>query len=75
MTKQQNPTPEPAPLLVSLWQAAKLLSVCKRTVQNYVALRQLPARKIGRRTLIPYSALVQFSRHDHATDPPEQPQQ
>jgi excisionase family DNA binding protein len=67
MTTQQTTAPEPQPLLVSLWQAAKLLSVSKRTVQNYVALKALPARKLGRRTLIPYSALVQFTKRDHVT--------
>ena len=74
MTTQQT-TPEPTPLLVSLSQAAKLLSVCKRTIQNYVALKTLPARKLGRRTLIPYSALVQFAKRDHDhTTAPELPQ-
>jgi len=64
-----------SPILVSIRQAAELLNVCPRTVQNLVIAKRLRARKIGRRTLIPYSALVQFSRHDHATDAPEQPQQ
>jgi excisionase family DNA binding protein len=67
MTTQQTTAPEPQPLLVSLWQAAKLLSVSKRTVQNYVALKTLPARKLGRRTLIPFSALQQFAKRDHKT--------
>jgi excisionase family DNA binding protein len=54
-------------LLVSLSEAAEAIGVCRRTVDNLIAAKQLPARKIGRRTLIPYSALLAFVRRDHPT--------
>lgn len=56
-----------APLLVGKKEAAALLGVCTRTVENLVARKELPCRRIGRRTLIPFAALVQFAKRDHAT--------
>jgi excisionase family DNA binding protein len=56
---------EQTPLLVSKRDAAALLSLCVRTVDNLIATKQLPARRVGRRVLIPYAALVQFARRDH----------
>jgi excisionase family DNA binding protein len=53
------------PILVAKTEAAKLLGVCTRTIDNLVARKELPCRRIGRRTLIPYSALLAFARHDH----------
>jgi len=41
-----------------------MLSLSPRTVQNYVYAKRIPARKIGRRTLIPYRALEAFIRQD-----------
>lgn len=55
------------PVLVSKKKAVCALDVCVRTVENLIAAKQLPARKIGRRTLIPYRALQEFARRDHAT--------
>jgi excisionase family DNA binding protein len=62
-----------SPILVSIRQAAELLGVCPRTVTNLLVAKKLKGRKLGRRTLIRYADLVQFSRHDHTTAP-EQPQ-
>jgi excisionase family DNA binding protein len=56
---------EQAPLLVSKRDAAALLSLCVRTIDNLIAMKELPARRVGRRVLIPYAALVQFARRDH----------
>ncbi len=56
-------------ILVSKRDAARSLSVCVRTIENLIRLKQLPARKIGRRTLIPARALQEFARRDHATRP------
>ena len=56
---------EQTPLLVSKRDAAALLSLCVRTVDNLIATKKLPARRVGRRVLIPYTALVQFARRDH----------
>lgn len=64
------PNPEPAnpasfrPLLVTKKQAASLLSVSVRTIENLLAQKALPFRKLGKRTLIPYSSVVQLSRRD-----------
>lgn len=44
-------------LLVSKRRAAEALSVSVRTVENLIVSKRLPSRKIGRRRLIPYSAL------------------
>jgi excisionase family DNA binding protein len=53
------------PLLVSKRDAASLLGVCLRSVDNYIAAKELPCRRLGKRVLIPYSALVAFARRDH----------
>jgi len=55
------------PLLVSKKEAAALLGVCPRTVENFVARKELLCRRIGRRTLIPFTALQQFAKRDHVT--------
>jgi excisionase family DNA binding protein len=57
------------PLLVSKRDAAALLSLCVRTVDNLIATKKLPARRVGRRVLIPYASLVQFARRDHVGMP------
>jgi excisionase family DNA binding protein len=51
-------------LAVSIRDAATILGISPRSVQKYVAAKVLPARKIGRRTLIPFSALEAFLRKD-----------
>ena len=53
------------PLLVSKRDAAALLGVCLRSVDNYIATKELLARRLGKRVLIPYSALLAFARRDH----------
>lgn len=53
------------PLLVSKRDAAALLGVCVRSVDNYIAAKELPCRRLGKRVLIPYNALVAFARRDH----------
>lgn len=57
------------PLLVSKRDAAGLLSLCLRSIDNLIAAKQLPCRRIGRRVLIPYNALVAFARRDHLSSP------
>ncbi len=42
-----------------------MLSVSPRTIQNYIRAKMLPARKIGRRTVISVRALEIFLRTDH----------
>jgi hypothetical protein len=53
-------------LAVSVREAAAMLSVSPRSVQNYIRLKILLARKIGRRTVIPVSALKAFLSKDRA---------
>jgi excisionase family DNA binding protein len=55
---------QPERLAVDIRRAAEMLSVSPRTIQNYIAAKLLPARKIGRRTVIPIRALENFLRTD-----------
>ena len=57
------------PLLVSKREAAALIGVSVRTLENLIGNKQLPTRRIGRRCLIERSALERFARHDHRTRP------
>lgn len=52
-------------LAVDTHQAARMLSVSPRTIQNYIRAKMLPVRKIGRRTVIPVWALEDFLLTDH----------
>lgn len=54
-------------LLVSKRDAAQMLAVSVRTIDNLLAARELPSRRVGRRVLIPRRALEQFVRKDHGT--------
>lgn len=54
-------------LLVSKREAAAMLGVSIRTLENLIALRELPVRRVGRRCLIERQALERFVKRDHAT--------
>ena len=54
-------------LAVSTSEAAQMLSVSRRTIQSYIAAKVLPARKIGRRTVIPIRELGGILANDHAS--------
>jgi excisionase family DNA binding protein len=54
-------------IAVSVREAAAMLSVSPRTIQNYIRAKVLPGRKIGRRTVIPVRALELFVRSDHSS--------
>jgi excisionase family DNA binding protein len=54
-------------LMLSKNEAAEMISVSVRTIENLIANKELPVRRIGKRVLIPYRCLVEFSRHDHQT--------
>lgn len=54
-------------LLVTKREAASALSVSIRTIENFIRRKELAARKIGRRTLIPLASLEAFARRDHAS--------
>lgn len=47
-------------LTVSINEAASMLGVSPRTIQNYIRAKQLPARKLGRRTVVPLRELELF---------------
>jgi excisionase family DNA binding protein len=59
--------PAASVLAVSVEEAARLLGVSPRTIQNLIFNRQLLSRKIGKRTVIPMTALQNFLRKDHPT--------
>jgi excisionase family DNA binding protein len=54
-------------LAVSIREAATIIGVSPRSIQNFIRLKRLPARKIGRRTVILVNALEAFLRKDHAS--------
>jgi excisionase family DNA binding protein len=51
-------------LAVSLREAAVMLSLSSRSVQNFIAAKRIPARKVGKRTLILVRDLEAFLGKD-----------
>ncbi len=51
-------------ILCSKREAAEILGVSVRTIENLVSRKLLASRKIGRRRMIPYQLCVQFARRD-----------
>ncbi len=51
-----------ARLLVPRQDAASILSISIRTLDYLIARNELPARRLGRRVLIPRQALEEFAR-------------
>jgi len=51
LPKQQDL--ETPPLAVSKREAARLLGICTRTLENYISLKLIRAVRVGRRVLIP----------------------
>jgi excisionase family DNA binding protein len=56
-------------LAVGISEAARRLGVSPRTVATLVARNHLSSRKVGRRRIIPVSALEVFVTQDHAQGP------
>ena len=54
-------------LLVSRQTAAQMINVSLRTLENLIAMKQLPIQRIGRRVVVSRKALEEFARRDHAT--------
>lgn len=54
----------PTKLAVDMKTAAEMLSVSRRTLENYINAKRLPARKLGRRTVILVRNLEKFLRAD-----------
>ena len=55
-------------LLCSKKEAAQALSISLRSLEYLIARQELATRRIGKRVLVPLSALNQFAKCDH-TDP------
>lgn len=53
----QRTNSEIPPQAVSIKEAARLLSISPRTVQNYISLKTIPTIRIGRRVLIPMKGM------------------
>ena len=51
-------------IAVSVREAAAMLSISPRSVQNYIAAKMIPARKVGRRTVLLVRDLHAFLRKD-----------
>ncbi len=51
-------------LAVSASEAAAMLSLSLRSIQNYIAAKKIPARKMGKRTLILVRDLEAFLGRD-----------
>jgi excisionase family DNA binding protein len=56
----------PEKLLYSRRDAAHVLSISIRSLDYLVEYGRLPSRRIGRKVLIPASALARYARGDHA---------
>ena len=58
------------PLAVSKRDASVMLGMSVRSVENYIAAKIIPSRKIGKRRLILVSDLERFLRSDHPSPTP-----
>jgi excisionase family DNA binding protein len=54
-------------ILASKREAARLLCLSVRTIDNLIRSKELTARRVGRRVLVPRAALEAFARRDHKT--------
>lgn len=54
-------------LLFTRSEAAELLSVSVRTIDNLLALKELRVVRIGKSVRIPLGSLREFVRRDHST--------
>jgi len=58
---------QPKKLAVDMPEAAAMISVSTRTLQQYVAAGIIPTKKIGRRRVVTVAALEDFIRRDHTS--------
>jgi len=54
-------------IALSKQEAAQMLGVSPRTIDRLIALKELQVRRLGRRVLIPKTALESFLHRDHPT--------
>lgn len=52
-------------MMFSRKETAATLSVSLRMVDNLIGNKQLVARRVGRRVLVPLQSLERFTRRDH----------
>jgi excisionase family DNA binding protein len=64
---QRENTPAQTKLMLNKREAAEMLSLSVRTIENLIANGELKFRRIGKRVLIPLQILAQFTRGDHST--------
>ena len=53
-------------LLISKREAAQMLSLSVRTIENLISQHQLIARKVGKRILIPIASIESFAGVENA---------
>jgi excisionase family DNA binding protein len=54
-------------ILVTRQEAARRISCSVRTIDTFLARKELPSVRVGRRRLIPRAALERFAQQDHST--------
>jgi excisionase family DNA binding protein len=54
-------------IAISKQEAAQMLGVSLRTIDRLIALKELQVRRLGRRVLVPRTALESLMHRDHAT--------
>jgi excisionase family DNA binding protein len=50
------------PILVDRVRAASLLGISVRSLDQLIRTNRITVKRVGRRTLVPYDALVQFGQ-------------
>jgi excisionase family DNA binding protein len=61
---------EESRLAVGMAEAALRLGLSARTIANLIKRNELPSRKVGRRRIIPVTALEAFVRGGLTVEPP-----
>ena len=54
----------PKPILVSVKEACRLLSLCRSTLEKYMAT-EIKSRKVGKKRLVVMASLESFAKRDH----------
>lgn len=57
-----HPTSESPRHAVSVREAARLLSLSRRTLDNYIALKRIRVVRVGRRVLVPMTSVNEVAR-------------
>lgn len=64
VTHSDGHTSTVTPLLHTKVEAAAMLNISVRTIDNMIAMKELPVRRIRRRVLIPRTVLLNFAKPD-----------